>query len=649
MAYAEGASKAVLPAIKKHASRITPRTCLWPLAGSLVTTFGLSIGLTFRSDHWCYASTCGESLFPLQARLHVIVWYFWLSISVTFLSVRAFHPEMQKALARPLATRKLPVIRRHVSIGFLIMFFWVISLYGIAIGVWWVPLRDYFNHRNDVAGIAVGSSRLAAIAQTGHLCDITMGMVLLPISRHSALASFFQLSASTTLTNHTLTAYTLFVLVIIHGCLYVSWVPAFNSLSVQLRMVIPVLNPTYLHTQVWPGDTSSIGIWRASMIFSGSCAALVMCAIAITTLPKVRRANFNLFYFTHLLAILMVIVICLHASTLFYCTAPGLAMWFLDWMMRLWELRMSLNGSICTLGKGWYCVTLPLPRQRLSGCSCRSPIAHFYIHHADSSLRELHPFTTVTHLASQNNATDASEDDFPIQFLFRKHGGKGPSSTAVVPLPLYKRILRGKEKRKQSTQWTGRLAALVDEQQPELSKRQSDSNIDMERSLAPFTPVAGGINVALRLEGPYFTPADPYRYDTVVCLVAGTGVTGAISIAAAFNYAATIDSNKFSREVSPLRKWRRCIILWSVKESEDIDLPFLEPKAEGLELRKCLTGPGRSRVDLGQALSEICVKERREGGCSWVYISGPDKYVHSGREACQEVQRHTELDFYAAG
>ena len=255
----------------------------------------------------------------------------------------------------------------------------------------------------------------------------------------------------------------------------------------------------------------------------------------------------------------------------------------------------------------------------------------------------------MTHLASQNNATDASEDDFPIQFLFRKQGGKGPSNTAVVPLPFYKRILRGQKKRKQSTQWTARLAALVDEQQPEPSKRQSDSNIDMEKSLAPFTPVAGGINVALRLEGPYFSPADPYRYDTVVCLVAGTGVTGAISIAAAFNYAATNDFIDSARKALPPRKWRRCIIMWSVKETEDIQLPFLEPKSEGLELRKCLTGPGRSRVDLGQALSEICVKERREGGASWVYISGPDKYVDSGREACQEVQRHTELDFYAAG
>ena len=344
----------LLPSIKKHASRITPRTCLWPLAGSLVITFGLSIGLTFRSDQWCYAATCGESLFPLQARLHVVIWYLWLSISVTVLAIRAFHPEMQKVLARPLMSHKLPLLQRYISVGGLAIGLWIISLYGIVVGVWWIRLRDYFNYRNDVAGIYHGSNQLAAIALTGHMCDITMGMVLLPISRHSALASFFKLSISTTLTNHVLTAYTLFTLVIIHGLLYLSWVPTFNSLSANLRLIIPVLNPTYLHTQVWPGDVSSIGVWRASLIFSGCFTALIMTVIAATTFPKVRKSHFNLFYFTHLLAIPMVIIICLHASTMFYCTAPGLAMWFLDWMMRLWELRRELEGSISTLGKGWY-------------------------------------------------------------------------------------------------------------------------------------------------------------------------------------------------------------------------------------------------------------------------------------------------------
>ena len=289
-------------------------------------------------------------------------------------------------------------------------------------------------------------------------------------------------------------------------------------------------------------------------------------------------------------------------------------------------------------------VTIPLPRQRLSGCSCRSPLAHFYIHHAGSSLRELHPFTTITHLASKNNETDQDDDDFPIQFLFRKQGKTPPASEAAMsPVSLYQRIFRGKKQRVQSIQWTARLAALAESHRPDLPKQQGDPNIDVEKSNATFWPEVIGIDVTFRLEGPYFSPADPSRYDIVVCLVAGTGISGAIAIAAAFNYAAVNDTADI-----PTRKWRRCIILWSVKESDDIELPFIEPKPEGFELRKSLTGPGRTRVDMRRALSEICVKDNREGKRSWVYISGPNQYIESGKEACRDMKQQSNLDFYAA-
>ena len=334
--------------------RITPRTCLWPLALSLVVTFSLSIGLTFRSNHHCYAGTCGEWLFPLQARLHVAIWYAWLSVSVTFLAVRAFRPELRKALAVPLTRRKLPLLVKDVSLGGAIIFLWIIMLYGVVIGVWWQRLHEYFVRRNAHSGISHGGNRLAAIALTGHLCDITMGMVLLPISRHSALASFFKVSVSTTLTNHVLAAYTLFTLVVIHGLLYVSWVPLFRSLSSVEQRAVPILNPTYLYHETWPGNRSSLGIWRSSLIFTGCSAALIMSALFVTALPKTRAKRFNLFYFTHLSSILMVVVICLHASTMFYCTSPGLAMWVLDWGMRLYELKQPLSGIVSGIGNGWY-------------------------------------------------------------------------------------------------------------------------------------------------------------------------------------------------------------------------------------------------------------------------------------------------------
>ena len=334
--------------------RLSPRTCLWPLTGSLVLTFSLSIGLTFRSNHHCFAGTCGEWLFPLQARLHVVIWYTWLSISTACLAVRAFHPQVRRALATPVCHRKVPIIGRIVTVGGSVMIAWIVVLYGIIVRLWWARLNNYFSGRNAAKGIDHGGDILAAVALTGHMCDVTMGMVLLPVSRHSALASFFKLSTSTILTNHMLLAYALSVLVVIHASLYVSWIPIFNRLSIRLRTVIPVLNPTYSYHEVWPGNQTSLGVWRASLIFTGILAVLIMLAILVTTLPRIRHKHFNVFYFTHLISIVMVIIICLHASTIFYCTAPGLAMWCLDWGMRIYELRATLPGEITTIGNGWY-------------------------------------------------------------------------------------------------------------------------------------------------------------------------------------------------------------------------------------------------------------------------------------------------------
>ncbi len=335
-------------------TRITPRTCLYPLTGSLLVTFGLSIGLTFRSKNYCYAGTCGEWLFPLQARLHVIVWYFWISISVTFLAIRAFSPRLRLLLTQPLSHKKLPVVGKQLAVSGCLAVIWVVSLYGIVVGIWWSQLQTYFVHRGRDGGVLDGNNRLAAIALTGHWCDVTMGMVLIPISRHSALASFFKLSVSTTLAFHMITAYTLFSLVLVHGLLYVAWIPVFNGLSKKLREVYPVLNPTYLYHETWPGYATSLGIWRASLIFTGLFTTFIFGLIFITTLPPIRGRHFNLFYFTHLLSIVAVVIICLHASTMFYCTAPGLAMWVLDWGMRLYELRQALYGNITTYGHGWY-------------------------------------------------------------------------------------------------------------------------------------------------------------------------------------------------------------------------------------------------------------------------------------------------------
>ncbi len=228
---------------------------------------------------------------------------------------------------------------------------------------------------------------------------------------------------------------------------------------------------------------------------------------------------------------------------------------------------------------------MPLPRRRLDGCSCSSPLAHFYIHHSDSSIRELHPFTTITHLASQNTITDSSHDDIDIQFLFRKQVVAAPTVAQEAKrgfAPAMFGMVRRLRRRRPQSQWTNKLASIA-----------------VENGSAPY---AKGIPVSLRLEGPYFTPADPARYRTVVCLVAGTGVSGALAIAGMFKElerkAASVIINDrnlgkhphgegkvddlVDREISqvqpPLhrRVWTRCIVLWSVREDCFITLPDLK-------------------------------------------------------------------------
>ena len=147
--------------------RITPRTCLWPLTGTLIASFALSLGLTFRSNHHCYAGTCGEWLFPLQARLHIVVWYSWLSLSVTFLVLRALHPSIRHSLHKQLYMNQIPILKKSLTLSGVLVFLWVSSLYGILVALWWLHLQGYFVTRGEHGGMMNGNNRVAAVALTG--------------------------------------------------------------------------------------------------------------------------------------------------------------------------------------------------------------------------------------------------------------------------------------------------------------------------------------------------------------------------------------------------------------------------------------------------------------------------------------------------
>lgn len=247
-----------------------------------------------------------------------------------------------------------------------------------------------------------------------------------------------------------------------------------------------------------------------------------------------------------------------------------------------------------------YSLTLLLPRHRLDGCACTSPLAHFYLYHSGSSVRQLHPFTTITHLASQNAATPLSEDDFSICFLFRKQGRTNQPPTEPSKLGNRFTFLKYLRRRRTAppTEWTDRLASLADK-----AALTADTSLPNRSAILdptePFTMLISPpawINTAhaaigVRAEGPYFTPADPARYHTVVAIVAGTGISGALAIIGAFAAQKTRDAENAAgmdmcvpgtcsavQEPAPVpgrRIWERCVVVWSVREADYIALPAL--------------------------------------------------------------------------
>lgn len=304
---------------------ITPRTCLWPLTGALCISFALSMGLTFRSNTHCYAAACSERHSPLQTRIQVVVWYLWLALTVTVLGFRSFKPWLRKFLDRQVRAFGT---RDRFSLSSILMVLWIMGLYGIIWGIWWTELDRWYTSRGPGMNESAGLN--AAISLTGQWAAMSLGLALTPVSRHSALGSFFKLTFSGTQAFHMMVSYLLITLVLLHALLYIYWAGYWKTWPIDKQALFPVYNPTYNADEVYPGNKTAMGRYRATLVFSGGVAAFIMLMIALTSIRIVRRKWFKVFYWVHAMSLLAIFIAALHSSTLFYCIAPGVFMWLLD-------------------------------------------------------------------------------------------------------------------------------------------------------------------------------------------------------------------------------------------------------------------------------------------------------------------------------
>lgn len=485
----------------------------------------------------------------------------------------------------------------------------------------------------------------------GHHADILLGLLLIPVGRNTILGRVFGLHYSTLLYAHKANAYLTVAAVFAHGAAYYVSMPHTMYWAV---LFTPVLTPCQSFVGAYAAAPDSSprkaaydidnpaftmeqaeqrGPYVSATLGTGTLSDLLMLAIVVTALPVLRRRSYNTFYYVHIiLSCLIFISACIHASTDFYFLLRSLILWMLDWALRIFRgdsgLGKTVTATLEAAGHGWYRVTLKPSKgvtspveEPADGYASGDekqlptpPIQSFYLNIPSVSRVQNHTFTA---------AKTATNDTGPVFLLQRAPlaGRRKPGTS------------EGKE-------WTWKLGRLLG----------SHGGGDDGQATAAR-------EVTCRVEGPYTPLGTAHETaERVVCIVGGTGFTGAYSLAMWWSRWRARDAGSHftllwtmrDRDTASLKEWTEMVgivdaipnmtlTLHVSSESGRIDPPQ--------ELRRAF------------ALSEGMRKEKR---AAWVYVSGPAGFLSDVEDACLQVKQEvtksntggllavTRVDYYIA-
>ncbi|KAK3713326.1 hypothetical protein LTR37_008518 [Vermiconidia calcicola] len=576
----------------------------------LIVSTGLTLGLTYAP---CYASLCSEEFFPFETRVHIAVFYALLAITGCFLFLRAWSPWWHAVSTTYVTRKELPVLQKRISVGGLALSVWLLGITLATTPFWLTAEYNFWTLRADGLAWPDAKIRLTVTGIIGHHTDYLLGLVLIPVSRNSVLGRVFELHQSTLLYAHKLIAYTLLAAVVAHGAVYYTFVGTYAAAKDDSpkKSAFHIDNPTLNETEM-----ERRGYWYATTLPSGMLAFLLMALITITALPVVRRKSYNTFYYVHVISSSLIFILTsIHASTDFYFLVPGLLLWILDlgWRASRGGAGGSRNKVIGTLESaegGWYRITLPAGRYATSPSTAENdvvekqeylnhPLQTYYLNIPSISKVQNHAFTA---------AEVGSAASGPV-FLFQK---AQPSSVK-------------KKQKKQDNEWTWKVGAAAS------GLTADETTVDS----ASTTPM----KVEVRVEGPYI-PIEASGFQTadrVLCIVGGTGLTGAYSMALWWLENRTRDARA------------NFTLIWTVRHRGTAELSEwreLEKRVSGVEniqLRLHVSSES-GRMDANRTLREECSSSEtsREavltGRKGWVYVSGPAGLLNMTESACVDLE-----------
>jgi hypothetical protein len=188
---------------------------------TLITTVLASAAASLVMMHFsCYATMCSEDYFSYETRLHVIIYYGFLSLTLCLLFLHAYSSAVRSSASLQLLAN-VPLIGERLTLGGLLMCIWI-SILTIGPTIYWFPTQwEFWGDRADHLNWISAKIQLTITGVTGHYADILLGLLIIPVSRNSLVGQAFSVHHSTLLLAHRLISYLFSIAVAAHGITYI--------------------------------------------------------------------------------------------------------------------------------------------------------------------------------------------------------------------------------------------------------------------------------------------------------------------------------------------------------------------------------------------------------------------------------------------
>ncbi|KAK3000660.1 hypothetical protein RJ639_020669 [Escallonia herrerae] len=363
----------------------------------------------------------------------------------------------------------------------------------------------------------------------GFIGLICLAFLFLPISRGSVLLRLIDIPFEHATRYHVWLGHLTMLLFTLHGLFYViAWAMEGNLLHELLE---------------W----KSIGVANLAGVIS-LLAGLLMW---ITSLPPVRRINFELFFYTHQLYVIFVVFLALHVGDfVFSIAAAGIFLFMLDRFLRFCQSQRTVD---VISAKCLPCGTVELVLSK-PGNMRYNALSWIFVQVRELSWLQWHPFSV---------SSSPLDGKYHLSVLIKVLGG-----------------------------WTEKLRGLISDASEE----------DPEKVLL----LQHHLKIKASVEGPYGHES-PYHltYENLIFVAGGIGISPFLAILSDI-----LHRIRDSRPCMP----RNILIVWAVKRSNELSLLQTVPMEEicprfsdklNLEIETYVTRESEPSLEEGQVHKSV--------------------------------------------